>query len=470
MGYLKIIANSPIALLVCALAGGVAGWFFPFISGTAFVVGQVYLAFINMAALPLLVVITLFGIRRTLLLSRPLSRFFMIGVHAVLIVSLCAVAGVVLGMLLGVGQNLNQDQLRYLGSVVQSAGGDAVDAKMTYFGIEQAVIGVTSGWSAMLPGNFFKVLVEGKVLGILICTIILGSGIALVDKKKSASFMDVLDGIYRALELIIAQVNVFIPVLVFAMSAYYAANSTPATLQAMGGFVAAFSAVAVGMSAVALVYVWKKTKLALPVVLGALKTPMLISLTSSSATATIPDTINAMSSKLGLSRGIVEFVVPAASVFMRSGAALYFAILAVFVSNLYGQSVDFASFGWICLGATLAAFASAGHSGVAVVGFVGVVLQTLQLPVEAALALFMAVDHICEGPRSLLSLMLACVLIVMVSEGLPSERLEAQEKMENALEVNVRLTFNLNSMLMAAGCLLLVTALITMLGIGVGMR
>ena len=107
---------------------------------------------------------------------------------------------------------------------------------------------------------------------------------------------------------------------------------------------------------------------------------------------------------------------------------------------------------------------------VAVVGFVGVVLQIVQLPVEAALALFMAIDHICEGPRSLLSLMMACVLIVIVSEGLPSERLEAQLKSDSVSGANVQLSFTLNSLLLAFGCFILMVLLIILLGIGVGMR
>ena len=112
-------------------------------------------------------------------------------------------------------------------------------------------------------------------------------------------------------------------------------------------------------------FISKKTKLGFADVALALKTPMLISLTSSNSTASIPDTINSMSSKLGYSRGVVEFVVPAASVFMRSGAALYFAALAVFIGNLYGLALDLEGFGTICLLATLAAFASSGHNGIA---------------------------------------------------------------------------------------------------------
>ncbi len=470
MGLLRFIANSPLALLVCALAGGVAGWFMPFLSQAAWLVGQLYMSFINLAAFPLLVVITLFGLKRTLQLPKPLSRFLMIAVYAVVIVTLCSLAGVVLASLLGLGQQMDQEKLHYLGNVVQSAGGETVDARMEFFAKEQPNQNSVTQWAAMVPQNFFKVLTEGKILGILICTIILGMGTAWADKKKAAAFMDILDGIYRALELIISQVNVFIPLLVFAMSAYFAATATPASLNALGSFIAVYAGMALAISGVAVFFISHKTKLSFYTVVSALKTPMLISLTSSNATASIPDTIHAMSYRLGYSRGVVEFVVPAASVFMRSGAALYFAAVAVFIGNMYGQALDLESFVLICLAASLAAFVSAGHSGVAVVGFASVVLHTLQLPVEAGLALFVAIDHLCEGPRSLLSLMLGCVLIVLVSQGLPSERLESQANFGNKVEHKVRFIFTFNTLLLALGCFLLMAILLVMLGVGVGMR
>ena len=470
MGLLRFIANSPLALLVCALAGGVAGWFMPFLSQAGLLIGQLYMAFINLAAFPLLVVITLFGLKRTLQLPKPLSRFFMIAVYAIVIVVVCAILGVFLSSLVGIGEHLEQEKLKYLGSVVQSAGGESVDARMEFFGKEQPLQNSGAQWAAMLPQNYFKVLTDGKILGILICTIILGLGTAWVDKKKSATFMEILDGIYRALELIISQVNVFIPLLVFAMSAYFAATATPATLHAMGGFIAFYIGMSLAISALAVLFISKKTKLGFADVALALKTPMLISLTSSNSTASIPDTINSMSSKLGYSRGVVEFVVPAASVFMRSGAALYFAALAVFIGNLYGLALDLEGFGTICLLATLAAFASSGHNGIAVVGFAGAVLHALKLPAEAALILFMAIDHLCEGPRSLLSLMLGCVLIVLVSQGLPSERVDSLTLFGNSTQQKIRFTFTLNALLLALACFVLIAVFIVILGVGVGMR
>jgi Na+/H+-dicarboxylate symporter len=238
----------------------------------------------------------------------------------------------------------------------------------------------------------------------------------------------------------------------------------------MGSFLASFFVFAISLSVLATVLIWKRAGVSPGAVWSALKAPALISLTSASTTATIPDAIEAMSSKLGFSRGIVELVIPISSVFMRAGAALYFALLAVFVANLYDRSIAAPEFLLICLGASMAAFASAGHNSLAAVGFAGIVLSMLNLPVEAALALFLAIDLICEGPRNLLSLLFACVLIVLVSRGLPSERVEHAVAADLRPPEPLRFVFSRASVAMAVACVLLVAVLITIAGIGVGMK
>jgi aerobic C4-dicarboxylate transport protein len=163
-------------------------------------------------------------------------------------------------------------------------------------------------------------------------------------------------------------------------------------------------------------------------------------------------------------------VIPISSVFMRSGAALYFALLAVFVANIYGRPVAAEEFLVICIGASMAAFASAGNNSLAAVGFASIVLTMLKLPIEAALALFLAIDLVCEGPRNLLTLLFACVLIVLVSRGLPSERVETVASADAGALQPIRFVFSRASVLLALACVLLVAILITIAGVGVGMR
>ncbi|MEO8022057.1 cation:dicarboxylase symporter family transporter [Polaromonas sp.] len=471
MGLLKRLSNSPLALLLCVMGGAMLGWFAPGVGGQAFILGQIYLALVNMAALPLLVVATFFGLRQTLALPQPGKRALMIVGLAVGLVVLCAVLGAMFGVLTGTGQDLSSANREYLGALVQVAGGDAANAEISLHGAEASEARATPDlWMAAVPDNFFRVLAEGQSLAILLCAILFGLAFAALLRPQTNALMGIFEAIYRTLELIISRVNVFIPVLAFGMAAYFVARTDARTLHAMGSFLSSFYLFASFLSGAAVLLIWRRSGLSPASVISALKAPVLISLTSASTTASIPDTIEAMSSRLGFSRGIVELVIPVASVFMRSGAALYFSLLAVFVANIYGRSIAPQEFMLICVGASLAAFASAGNNSLAAVGFAGVVLSLLNLPIEAALALFLAIDLVCEGPRNLLTLLFACVLIVLVSRGLPSERIETAASANLRALEPVRFVFSRTSVAMALACVLLAVLLITIAGIGVGMR
>ena len=473
MGLLKKLSSSPPALLACLVAGGLVGRFFPDLGELAALLGQLYLGIVGMAALPLLVVATFFGLRQTLALPQPGKRVLMVAALAVVLVAISAATGTVLGALAQPGQDVDHGTRGYLGALVQQAGAAAGDTELVLDKAAEpaAAATVERHWASdIVPDNFFKALADGKSLAILLCAILFGLAFAALGRGQNGSLTGVFEAVYRALETIISRVNLFIPVLVFSMAAYFVSKTEPRTVAAMSGFIGWFVFVALAMATAAVTVIRRQCALPLPQVLSALKTPALISLTSASTTASIPDTIEAMSSKLGFSRGIVELVTPIASVFLRSGSALYYALVAVFVANLYGRALGAEELAIVFAGAFLASFASAGNNSAANVGYAALVLSMLQLPAEAALALFLAIDLICEGPRNLLTLMFACLLIALVSRGLPSERQAAGEPAAAAALVPVRFAFTRADLVVGAGCCLLVAVLVVVLGIGVGMR
>lgn len=468
MGFLKKLSSNPLLLLACLMAGLLVGWLVPVLGTYAAVLGQMYLEVVNMAALPLLVVATFFGLRQTLALPQPGPRILMVaGVGALLVVA-CAAIGTFAGTLTAPGRNLDQDTRGYLGVLVEKMGGDAGNAELTLVDSGEPPRARPNPLADLVPDNFFRALVDGQPLGILLCAIIFGLAFAAVAKTQNSALTGVFEAIYRALEIIISRVNLFIPILVFGMAAFFSARTDLKTLAAMGGFLVTFVLLALILSAMAVIAVQRQSGLAGMDVLSALKVPMLVSLTSASTTASIPDTIDAMSNRLGFSRGIVELVTPISSVFLRAGAALYFALVALFVGNLYGRDFQIEQLALVCAGAAFAAFASSGHNGVASVGFAGVVLSMLQLPTEAALALFLAIDVICEGPRNLLSLLFTCALIALVSKGLPSERRVAAEAAGPVAPLTF--AFSRSDLLVAGACSAVVAVLIVVLGIGVGMK
>jgi len=471
MGFLKKLSGNPFALLACLVAGALVGRYFPQFGEQAAVFTQIYLGIVTMAALPLLLVATFFGLRQTLALPRPGRRVLMIGALAVASVMACAAIGTLAGTVLAPGKNLSHDARSYLGALVQQAGGDAASSDMALFDGADApeppplplLVGV-------FPDNFFRALADGKSLGILLCSILFGLAFAAISRTaQNGAFASVLEAAYRALETIISRINLLIPLLVFSTAAYFLAVVEPRTVAAMLSFLACFVPIALLMAMAAVLVVTRQSGLPALQVLEALRPSILIALTSSSSTASIPDTIEAMSTRLGFSRGIVELVTPISSVFLRSGSALYYALLALFVANIYGRELGPEQLALICAGSVLASFASAGGNAVANVGFAGMVLSLLQLPAEAALALFVAIDLICEPPRNLLTLLMSCVLMALMSRGLPSER-QATREAAAAAAHPIRFAFTRGDLMIAAACSIAVAVLIVVLGIGVGMR
>ncbi|CAM2197064.1 Sodium:dicarboxylate symporter [Paraburkholderia kururiensis] len=476
MKALHTLSRSTLGLIACLAVGGLCGVFAEPAGAFAYFVGELYLCVVNMAAIPLLVVATFFGLRQVIALPRPRTRVGTIMLLALAFVVLSATGGTLAGVLAMPGQHLSAEAHAHLGELVLKNAG-AEDVRVALFGQGAGSAGSGTGTSLidvsdLFPDNFYRVLAQGHPLGILTGTILFGLAFAALSRDQTRMLSNVFEGVYRALETIIAQANLLIPVLVFGVAAHLTSQTQGATLAAMSSFLVCFALAALVFAGLALATIAARAGQSLPQVLSGLKAPLLVGLTSGSATAPIPHTIEAMSERLGFSRGVVELVVPFGSVFVRAGSALYYALAAVFVANLYERPLGAGEIALVCAAAVLAAFVSAGQSGVAAVGYTGVVLSMLHLPAEAAGVLFVSVDLICEGPRNALSLLAVCTVIALVSAGLPSERKTAAGLQGGAAGLSpvLRFTFTRAQLVLAAGCVTMAALLIVLMGIGVGAR
>jgi Na+/H+-dicarboxylate symporter len=469
----KFISNSTLALMVCFVMGAVAGVVAAPVGAVAYFIGQLYLSLVNMAAVPLLVVAMFFGLRQLFAMSRPGVRIGTMLMLAVVVVALCAAGGVALGAFAMPGQHLSDAAHAQLGELVLQSTGDAGDMRVVLFGHVIQSSTATPGFSLddLVPDNFYHALAQGQALGILTGTILFGMAFAALSREQTSMLNSVFEGIYRALESVIGYANLLLPVLAFGMAAHLCAHAQRATLDAMSSFLLCFVLSALVLCGLALAAIAQRAGTSFGRALASLKTPMLVGLASGSATAPIPHTIEAMSTRLGFSRGVAELVVPFGSVFVRAGSALYFALAAVFVANLYDRPIGVTDIVVIGVASTIAAFISAGQNGVASIGYIGVVLSLLQLPVEAAGVLFITIDVICEGPRNLLSLLSICTVVALVSAGLPSERIALPAAFSSSASGPVfRFAFSRGQLMLAMGCAVAAASMIVLVGIGVGAK
>jgi Na+/H+-dicarboxylate symporter len=119
---------------------------------------------------------------------------------------------------------------------------------------------------------------------------------------------------------------------------------------------------------------------------------------TASSSATLPITIDAAVKNNKVNSKAASFVLPLGATINMDGTALYEAVAAIFIAQLYGVDLSFAQQVIIVLTATLAAVGAAGIPQAGLVTMV-IVLQSVNLPVEG-IASILAVDWLLDRFRT----------------------------------------------------------------------
>ncbi|MEA3316672.1 MAG: dicarboxylate/amino acid:cation symporter, partial [Bacteroidota bacterium] len=129
-----------------------------------------------------------------------------------------------------------------------------------------------------------------------------------------------------------------------------------------------------------------------------LTTPILTAFSTSSSSATLPLTMNAVEKNSGVSNKITSFTLPLGATINMDGTALYECVAALFIAQAYGMDVTIGQQVIIVITALLA---SIGAAGIPMAGLVmiTVILSAIGLPLEGV-GLILAVDRILDMFRT----------------------------------------------------------------------
>jgi Na+/H+-dicarboxylate symporter len=126
--------------------------------------------------------------------------------------------------------------------------------------------------------------------------------------------------------------------------------------------------------------------------------PALVSFTTCSSMATLGVNVKA-TEKMGVPEGVATFGITLGNVVNMDGTALYQALAVLFVSQAYNISLDLSSQIMVVFMATVVTISLVGVPGAGTASL-GLLLIAVGLPVEA-IGLILAVDRICDMPRTM---------------------------------------------------------------------
>jgi proton glutamate symport protein len=254
----------------------------------------------------------------------------------------------------------------------------------------------------LVPENIVDAMAQGTILSVIFFAIIFGFFITKVDSKYKESLTTFFDAIFEVMMKITLFIIKFTPLGIFGIVANEVARNSEQLANIAGSLAIYSLCVIAGLAIHAFIILPLIVR-----VIGKAKpfthfrnmaTPLLTAFSTSSSSATLPLTMEALEHKSGVSNKVTSFTLPLGATINMDGTALYECVAAMFIAQAYGVDLSFTQQALVVVTALLA---SIGAAGIPMAGLVmiTVVLTAIGLPLEG-IGLILAVDRILDMLRT----------------------------------------------------------------------
>ncbi|MDP6748408.1 MAG: dicarboxylate/amino acid:cation symporter, partial [Candidatus Poribacteria bacterium] len=270
--------------------------------------------------------------------------------------------------------------------------------------LARVVIGnPTTGKQGMIPTNVFKAMVQMDILPLILFSLLLGGALTVVG-GHSATAIKTISALNDGVMKIVHWIMIVSPVGIFGLIA--------GKIGAEGGFdgflpelmaVGKYSlTVVLGLSIhgiivlpILLSFFGRRNPLSF---FSGMATALLNAFSTASSSATLPLSMEGLENNNQISNRTTSFVLPLGATINMDGTALYEAVGAIFIAQVYGINLGPAQQLVIVLTATLAAIGAAGIPQAGLVTMV-IVLKAVDLPIEG-IGLILTVDWLLDRFRT----------------------------------------------------------------------
>lgn len=261
--------------------------------------------------------------------------------------------------------------------------------------------------------NPFQALANRDVLAVILFAILLGGSLATLGERGQRVF-ELVGTLNEAVLKIVGLIMRFAPLGVFGLIVDVVSTTGPDVFRELGIYAAC---VLLGLSSFVFIVLptllFIVTKRSPKAFFSALKPAMAVAFSTSSTNATLPVTIRCCEETLKVDKGITRFVLPLGATCNLNGTALYEAVGAVFIAQLFGVSLDITSQVIVALTAALAAIGAAGIPAAGTVTM-ALVLSSVGLPMEG-IGILLALDRPLDMCRTVVNVMGDATCAVLVN-------------------------------------------------------
>lgn len=403
--WLQVLIGMGLGLVTGVLIGPEAGLLAPetglTVGNWLALPGQLFLVTIQMIVVPLVFASIIRGLSSGPDLGSLRRLGLMAAVFFVVSTAIAAGIGIQLALMVEPGSFLpTADRLTGLG--------DAVDAQPVPPPTLQELPGMVID---LLPGNPLNAMVEGQMLQVVLFAFVIGFALVSLPRDTARPMLDVLGSLQEVCMAVVRWAMTIAPIAVFGLMAQLTSRTGWQTLMGLGVYV---FTVVLGLAVVLVLYL-------ICVRVFARRSPrqflihareLLLAFSTSSSAAVMPLSIRTAVEKLGVRASTAHFVIPLGATINMNGTALYQAVAAVFLAQVFQVEIGTGGLALIVAMAVGASIGSPATPGVGIV-ILASILASIGVP-AAGVALIIGVDRLLDMSRTAVNAsgdLVACLLL-----------------------------------------------------------
>ena len=459
-------SQNPWLFIGLPLLGAVLAWFIPSASLWFNPLLKIYVDLLNLFVVPLILLAIVFGLANFSRLPNSPVRFLVAVSLGFAGLMACGAVALVVGALFSPGAGLTDVNRWNLGQLSLSQ--ESIHTVRLFEASEGAPDALVYKFT---PDNLFHAFANESLGLSMVGALILGLGFALLPTGVSKPLFDRLEFIYQALEILITTINKMLPMVAFAYAVHLVAGMGQGGLGLFSEFLKPFIISVLFSGGFLLWVISFSAGTSILKTMGALKESLLISFLARNSAAGVPSVIHCLCDVFGFRRAMVKFLAPLFPFFFHAGEVIFLTLLAMFVANLYQSPLSTLDHLQILMLSIICSFVSRAMVGSGTLIMAGYMNQFFKLPFEAILPAFVIIDVVVAGFKSVLSVLLSCAVISVVSKGL-SREMQMDDTSSETVPKHSPVSFSIDRgplMMLAAMVLALLITVFT-IGVGLGAR
>ncbi len=253
----------------------------------------------------------------------------------------------------------------------------------------------------IIPENIIEAMVQNQMLSIIFFALLFGYFITRTSEKTNTLLTDFFSAVFEAMMKITMFIIQFTPLGIFGIVAKVVAeqDNLLELFSTMGQYMLVVILALAVHSMIILPLLIKLIGKSNPWLhFKAMREALITAFSTSSSSATLPLTLDAVENRSGVSNKVTSFTLPLGATINMDGTALYELVAAIFIAQAYGIEL---SFGQQIIVVLTGLLASIGAAGIPMAGLVmiSVVLTAVGLPLEG-IGLILSVDRILDMFRT----------------------------------------------------------------------